>query len=61
MSVIWDVGSWEMLKKMQEAGPVELLEESAWLFKVLERRTAVGGPNILGGSVTAGIRATPIS
>jgi hypothetical protein len=29
MCVIWDVRSWEMLEKMQEAGPVELLGASA--------------------------------
>jgi hypothetical protein len=52
MYVIWDVHSWEWLKKMQEAGPVELLGASAWLSKVLGTGTSVAGPNILGGSVT---------
>jgi hypothetical protein len=52
MSVIWDVRSWEMLKKMHEVGPVELLGASTRLSKVLRTRTSIGGPNILGGSVT---------
>jgi hypothetical protein len=52
MCVIWDVRSWEMLEKMQEAGPVELLGASAWLSKVLGTRITVSGPNIVEGSVT---------
>jgi hypothetical protein len=49
MSMIWDVRSWEMWKKMQAEGPVKLLGASAWLSKVRGTRTAVGGPNILWG------------
>jgi hypothetical protein len=52
MSVKWYVHSWEMLKKMQESSPVELLGASVWLSKVLGTRTAIGRPNILGDSVT---------
>jgi hypothetical protein len=52
MFMKWDMRSWEMLKKMQESGPVNLLDTSAWLSKVLRTRIAVGGPNILGGSIT---------
>jgi hypothetical protein len=33
----------------------------AWLSKVRWTRTTVDGPNDLGGSITAGIRAKPIS
>jgi hypothetical protein len=40
------------MKKIQELGPVKLLGASAWLSKVLGTRTVVGGPNILGGSIT---------
>jgi hypothetical protein len=40
---------------------VEWLCASTLLSKVLRTRTTVGGPNTLGGSVTAGIRAKPIS
>jgi hypothetical protein len=52
MSVKWDVRSWEMLKKMQESSPVELLGASTWLSRVLGTRIAVCGTNILGGSTT---------
>jgi hypothetical protein len=61
MSVKWDVHSWEVLKKMQESGPVKLLGASAWLSKFVGTRTTVGGPNILRGSIIAGIGAVPIS
>jgi hypothetical protein len=49
MSVKWDIRSWEMLRKIQELGPVKLLGVYAWLSKVLGMRTSVGEPNILGG------------
>jgi hypothetical protein len=42
----------EDVKEIQESGPVELLGAPAWLSKVLETMTYIGGPNILGGSVT---------
>jgi hypothetical protein len=49
-----------MLKKIREPGLVKMLGASAWLSKVLGTRTGVGGPNILGGFVTASIGAVPI-
>jgi hypothetical protein len=61
MSMKWDVHSWEMLKKMHESGHVELLGASVWLFKVLGTRTTIGGPNILGGSITTAPCNTMIS
>jgi hypothetical protein len=48
-----------MLKKMQDPDHIKLFGTPAQLFEVLRRRTGVGGPNILGGSVTTGIRACP--
>jgi hypothetical protein len=50
MSVRWDIRSWEMLRRMQDLGPLKLLGASVWLSKVLGTRTDVGGPNILGGT-----------
>ena len=40
---------------------VELLRISTWLSEVLRTRTSVGGRNTLGGSMTAGIGAKPVS
>jgi hypothetical protein len=37
---------------IQVIGPAEPLSALAWLSKILRTRTFVGGPNILGGSVT---------
>jgi hypothetical protein len=38
--------------EIQITGPAEPLSAPAWLSEVLRTRTFVGGPNILGGSVT---------
>jgi hypothetical protein len=40
---------------------VKCLRASTWFSKVCWTRTTVGGPNYLGGSVTAGIGVKPIS
>jgi hypothetical protein len=46
---------------MQLTELAELLYAPARLSKVVRTRTFVGGPNTLGGSVTASIGAKPIS
>jgi hypothetical protein len=56
MYVRWVIRSWEVLKKMQDPGLVKLIGTPAQLSKVLKTRTAVGGPNILGGSVIDPVR-----
>jgi hypothetical protein len=47
--------------RIQSTELVELLRAPTWLSEVLRTRTSVGGPNTLGGSVTAGIGVKPIS
>jgi hypothetical protein len=58
MSVRWVTRSWEMLKKMQDSGPLKLLGAPEWLSKVIGTRTYAGGPYTLGGSATIPIRTT---
>jgi hypothetical protein len=60
---VYDMG-WTLsgdVKGIQETGPVDPLGAPAWLSKVFGTTISVGGPNILGGSVIAGIRVMPFS
>ena len=50
--------SWER-KRNSDTEPVKWSGAPAGLSEVRWTRTTVGGPNYLGGSVTAGIRAKP--
>jgi hypothetical protein len=52
--------SWER-KRNSDTELVKWSGAPAGLSEVRWTRTTVGGPNYLGGSVTAGIRAKPIS
>jgi hypothetical protein len=52
MFVIWDERSWTMWRRYRNQVLSSYLGAPAWLSKVLGTRTSVGGPNILGGSVT---------
>jgi hypothetical protein len=49
------------VKEIHGTGPAEPFDAPARLSEVFRTRTSVGGPSILGGSVTAGIAAMSIS
>jgi hypothetical protein len=49
------------MMKIQITELAEWLLAPAWLSEILRTRTSVGGPNTLGGSVTAGIGVKPVS